>query len=330
MKLRSKNTGGQKRARSPSRSPSTDPEMDVISILSESSACSTISRGSSFSSTPDALSPSDVNQVIIEAQLISDQMMDQFDVKNRNMTNQGQKESSNLKIEQCRVVLDPTYDEITTVFHLAPKRWEFLNSKRCWFCCKVYDEEPQVCDPVPCAISMQWLSDKQVRFVVDGSFCNFSCSKAWCNEFFTNRKGAYGDPDRNLWGKTEKNANAFLYRAWTQNPLKKYNELSEALPRRLLAAFGGPMSYADYIKHNTQTDPRTSYVTRKPLPFPMISSRQLLLEEVSVQDMAHNLTSELHLQTARIALPPTDLLLKKRIQHLQARGSHLNQNEGFS
>lgn len=339
MKLRS-TTNPRKRTRSTSSS--QDSEISTSSLSSSlfepyevhltRSTTSNASTSRTTSPVSDrAMTQSEVNQVVIEVQLISNEVMDELNERNdRAEVSNTEQMKSDLKVEQCRVVLDPIYDEVTTVFHMTPRQWEHLNSQRCWFCCKGFHENPVIAEPVPCAISMQWIGDRQVRFTVDGSFCNFACSKAWSNDFFSNQKGASGDPSRSMFGKTERNANAFLYRAWTSNSLQMYMDMPEALPRRLLSAFGGPMTYEDYLYHNDcNKDARTTLVTRKHLPYPMISCRQLLLEETTIQEMRRNLSSEMHMHTARVALPPADLLLRKRIQHLQSRGGNLNQNEGF-
>lgn len=234
---------------------------------------------------------------------------------------------STLKVNQCRVVLDALYDEVTTVFTLCPHDWNELRSERCWFCCKLFSEAPLLGDPVPCAIGMNWVG-KDARFVVDGSFCSFSCSKAWCNDFFSNSRGMYGSGNQSNWGKVEGNANAFLFKAWTNQPLQVYFDMVESLPRRLLLDFGGPMTYTEYFNHN-QPDPRIVLMHRKHLPHPMISCRHPLLEEVTVQQMSQNLSSEENMKHSRVVMSPADLLLKKRIRHLQSRGGHLNTNVGF-
>lgn len=237
-------------------------------------------------------------------------------------------------ILQFRMTLDTNFDEITTVFSLLPSSWSDLCSERCWYCCKDYTAEPITTDPVPCAVDLQWKGAKNndMYFIVDGSFCSFSCSKAWSS-------GLRGKVYSNLGmdpcavtspQKPSCDANAFLFRAWTGQRLEDYLSLPQALPRRLLKAYGGPFEYEEYFYHNNpDKDPKTVIVDRKVLPFSMLSCRQALLEEVTLQEMTRNLRSDTNVNASRTVLPPANLELNKRIQRLRARGSHLNKNVGF-
>lgn len=281
----------------------------------------------------------------MESSTFEDTINQEMSSSTRNLQEEIEKQ---LSTRQCRVVLDANYDEITTVFSLSPTDWFQFSSRKCWHCSRAYDEIPFFTNPVPCALEMKWKSKNQLSFVVDGSFCSFACSKAWAGGIRGEGGGNKSDRihrDPVALSQTQKmsntnNPNAFLFRAWTGLSLEHYFQLTMALPRRLLKDYGGPLEYHEYVEHSLiHQDPNTIMVDRKYLPFPMISCRQSLLEEVCIQEMTQNLRNSPSTSASqngrhgggvpRTVLPQANLELNKRIQRLRARGGGLNQNEGF-
>ncbi len=345
-----------------SQTSSSTTSVSVSSLFFSSSSSSSIDSGL-LGSKPPLLCSSSFIASAAAAAAITEEEENETNIMNsiNSMNNDPLQEEylrylqdKNTGILQCRIVLDANYDEVTTVFSLAHSNWFQLASLRCWHCSRLYEEIPYMMDPVPCALEMKWNSKNQLSFVVDGSFCSFACSKAWANGI----RGGDGNKsaDRNhrdpiALSQTQKmstssNPNAFLFRAWTGLSLDHYLQLSMALPRRLLKEYGGPLEYNEYAEHSQlQQDPSTIMIDRRYLPFPMISCRQSLLEEVSIQEMTQNLRNNHQNDllnsfgnlsgggnngnNTRTVLPQANLELNKRIQRLRARGGGLNQNEGF-